>query len=80
MSEVEHVLDVQHRLGEGPRWNDEEQALYWVDIENDSFYRYYPTDGTFEGFGVGMPVGALAFREAGGARRSGAVGLRQIAA
>ncbi|MDQ5826379.1 MAG: SMP-30/gluconolactonase/LRE family protein [Chloroflexota bacterium] len=66
MSEVEHVLDVQHRLGEGPRWNADEQALYWVDTENDSFYRYYPGDGTFEGFGVGMPVGALAFREAGG--------------
>ncbi|MDQ3705082.1 MAG: SMP-30/gluconolactonase/LRE family protein [Chloroflexota bacterium] len=66
MSEVEHVLDVQHKLGEGPRWNADEQALYWVDIENDSFYRYYPGDGTFEGFGVGMPVGALAFREAGG--------------
>ena len=66
MSEVEHVLDVQHRLGEGPRWNSDEQALYWVDIENDSFYRYYPGDGTFEGFGVGMPVGALAFREVGG--------------
>lgn len=66
MSEVEHVLDVQHRLGEGPRWNADEQVLYWVDIENDSFYRYYPGDGTFEGFGVGMPVGALAFREAGG--------------
>ncbi|HEX8599068.1 MAG TPA: SMP-30/gluconolactonase/LRE family protein [Chloroflexia bacterium] len=66
MSEVEHVLDVQHRLGEGPRWNSDEHALYWVDIENDSFYRYYPDDGTYEGFGVGMPVGALAFREAGG--------------
>lgn len=66
MSEVEHILDVQHRLGEGPRWNIDEQALYWVDIENDSFYRYYPGDGTFEGVGVGQPVGALAFRETGG--------------
>jgi sugar lactone lactonase YvrE len=66
MSAVEHVLDVQHRLGEGPRWHAEEQALYWVDIENDSVYRYYPGDGTYEGFGVGMPVGALGFREAGG--------------
>lgn len=66
MSEVEHVLGVQNRLGEGPRWNVDEQALYWVDIENDSFYRYYPGGGTYEGFGVGMLVGALAFREAGG--------------
>lgn len=66
MSEVERVLDAQHRLGEGPRWNADEQALYWVDIENDSFYRHFPGDGTYEGFGVGMPVGALGFREAGG--------------
>lgn len=66
MSKVEHILEVQNRLGEGPRWHPEEQALYWVDIENDYFYRYFPRNGDAEGFSVGMPVGALGFREAGG--------------
>lgn len=66
MSEVEHVLAVQNRLGEGPRWNGEEQALYWVDIENDAFHRFDPATGEHERCVVGLPVGALGFRAAGG--------------
>jgi sugar lactone lactonase YvrE len=31
MVEVEHFLPVQNKLGEGPVWSVEEQALYWVD-------------------------------------------------
>jgi sugar lactone lactonase YvrE len=66
VSEVEHVLAVQNRLGEGPRWNGEEQALYWVDIENDAFHRFDPATGEHERCVVGLPVGALGFRAAGG--------------
>jgi sugar lactone lactonase YvrE len=66
VSEVERVLPVQNRLGEGPRWNVEEQALYWVDIENDAFYRFDPGTGEQERCVVGLPVGALGFRAAGG--------------
>jgi len=32
MAEVENILSVQNILGEGPLWNIEEQALYWVDL------------------------------------------------
>src|SRR2546422_159231 len=42
------------------------QALYWVDIENNCFYRFYPTTGKYEVFDVGVPVGVLALRAAGG--------------
>ncbi len=66
MSEVEHVLAVQNRLGEGPRWNVDEQALYWVDIENDAFHRFDPATGAQERCVVGLPVSALGFRAAGG--------------
>jgi sugar lactone lactonase YvrE len=66
VSEVEHVLAVQNRLGEGPRWNVDEQALYWVDIENDAFHRFHPAPGAQERCVVGLPVGALGFRAAGG--------------
>jgi hypothetical protein len=34
MSNVEHILAVHNTLGEGPVWNADEQALYWVDINN----------------------------------------------
>ena len=66
MNQVKHVLTVQNKLGEGPVWSAEEQALYWVDIENNSFYRYYPTTSKYESFDVGVPIGVLALRSAGG--------------
>ena len=66
MNQVEHVLTVQNKLGEGPVWSAEEQALYWVDIENNSFFRYFPTTSKYETFDVGVPIGVLALRAAGG--------------
>jgi sugar lactone lactonase YvrE len=36
---VEHVLSIQNQLGEGPLWNSDEGALYWVDILADCYYR-----------------------------------------
>lgn len=74
MDEVEHLLSVQNKLGEGPLWNPEEQALYWVDIYGNCFYCFVPATGTLEAFDVGVSVGALAMREVGGlvmATRSG---------
>jgi sugar lactone lactonase YvrE len=64
--EVEHLLGVQNRLGEGPRWNAGEQKLYWVDIEQHFVYRYDPATARHERFDVGQPVGALGFRQGGG--------------
>jgi sugar lactone lactonase YvrE len=66
MSEVEHVLAVNNKLGEGPVWCSEEQALYWVDIESNCFYRMYPTSMKYEVFEVGLPIGVLALRASGG--------------
>lgn len=66
MYEVEHVLGSQNKLGEGPVWSSEEQALYWVDIESNCFCRLYPTTGKYEVFDAGVPVGVLALRASGG--------------
>lgn len=66
VNDVEHMLSVQNMLGEGPLWNPEEQALYWVDIYGNCFYRYTLATGKLEAFDVGVPVGVLAMREAGG--------------
>jgi sugar lactone lactonase YvrE len=63
---AEHLLPVQNRLGEGPRWNADEGLLYWVDIENSCYHRYAPATGRQEKVDVGLPVGVLAFREKGG--------------
>ena len=66
VEKAEHLLPVQNRLGEGPRWNADEGRLYWVDIESNCYYRYDPATGQQERIGVGLPVGVLAFREKGG--------------
>lgn len=66
MNEVERVLAAQNKLGEGPVWSSEEQALYWVDIESNCFCRLYPTTGKYEVFDVGVPVGVLTLRASGG--------------
>lgn len=66
MREVEHILAVQARLGEGPIWNMAERKLYFVDIEGGAFHRYDPLAGSDEVFTVGLPLGCLAFRASGG--------------
>ena len=63
---AEHILAVQCRLGEGPRWHPDEHRLYWVDIEQNGIYRLDPATGQYERFDLGLPVGAVAFREKGG--------------
>jgi sugar lactone lactonase YvrE len=64
--EVEHVLSVQNKLGEGPVWSPDEQTLYWVDIQNHLVYRFYPANGTYEVFDVGIAITVLAPRASGG--------------
>ena len=66
MYQVETVLNVQNKLGEGPLWHPEEHTLYWVDIEGHRFHRLNPATGQHEVFEVGLPLGTLAFREKGG--------------
>jgi sugar lactone lactonase YvrE len=66
MEQLERLLHLNHRLGEGPVWNVSEHALYWVDILENRFYRYYPSTGAVEHFDVGQPIGVLRFRKSGG--------------
>ena len=42
VNQLEHLLNVQNELGEGPVWNVQQQALYWVDIKQSRLYRYFP--------------------------------------
>ncbi len=41
----ELLVDLPTETGEGPLWNDIEQALYWVDIPPGRLYRYDPATG-----------------------------------
>jgi sugar lactone lactonase YvrE len=66
VSKVEHTLAVQNVLGEGPVWDVDEQALYWVDIVSNCYFRLHPATGALERVEVGVPIGVLALRASGG--------------
>jgi sugar lactone lactonase YvrE len=59
----------EHRchLGEGPLWDQQEQALYWVDSYGPTLYRYASDSGQTELWQLpGKQVGSIALRERGG--------------
>jgi sugar lactone lactonase YvrE len=64
-------------LGEGPVWDDRDQALYWVDIPEGRVHRM-DAAGAFTTWDVGQPAGAVVPRASGGlvvAVRDGFVAL-----
>ena len=46
----EVAVSITNELGEGPIWSPVEQALYWVDIVGQKFFRFIPTPGRFKPF------------------------------
>lgn len=63
---AEPVLASQNRLGEGPIWSIEEQALYWVDIVAPAVHRFRPSDNAHDHWPMPEHVGSLSVRSAGG--------------
>jgi len=61
-----NVYPCQNIIGEGPLWNVEEQAIYWVDIDGKNIQRFYPETGKYDSFDVPVKVCLMAFREKGG--------------
>jgi sugar lactone lactonase YvrE len=53
-------------LGESPVWNEEENCLYWVDIEGQTFNRFDPTTSKNIAINTEIRVSAIAQRELGG--------------
>ncbi len=66
MSELELVLDCKNQLGEGPTWNADEGALYWVDILANCFHRLNPVTGEQRRYDVDTMVGTVVARASGG--------------
>lgn len=66
MSGLERALPAGAELGEGARWDERSQTLYWVDILKGRVHAYTPAAASCRTIAVGQPVGALALREAGG--------------
>ena len=64
--EAKSLIPSQNQLGEGPLWNVDEQALYWVDIYGKRIERYDPQTGQRRTFHLPCQVGTVAFRKKGG--------------
>lgn len=71
MPHIECVAPVQAILGEGPIWNVEEQALYFIDAWQPLILRWRPSDARLHTWRLPEalncePIGSLVFRERGG--------------
>ncbi|MBN9390108.1 MAG: SMP-30/gluconolactonase/LRE family protein [Chloroflexi bacterium] len=64
--EAEHFLATQNSLGEGALWSVDEQALYWVDLDSNYFYRWDYRTGQQRTYDAGQLVGCLRLRANGG--------------
>lgn len=69
---IECVVDAANHLGEGPVWDVEERALYWVDgtgrrVGNPSIWRLDPVTGRTRNWSLDHDVGAMALRRDGNA-------------
>lgn len=66
MVDVKCVWPAAAVVGEGPVWDEEEQALYWVDIKAPAVHRYVPTTGSTESWPMPERIGCIARRQRGG--------------
>jgi sugar lactone lactonase YvrE len=65
--EVVCIYQANNVCGEGPVWDAEEQALYWIDITDPKLYKRREGDGLVTSWPIPCTIGALALRKAGGA-------------
>src|SRR5579884_1729929 len=63
---MEVVADYGDLCGEGPLWNEREQALYWTDITGKRFYRCAWPAGQHRLIHHGFEIAGFAFQERGG--------------
>ena len=63
-----HKIETERdRLGEGPLWDSQDQALYWIDSLGCSIRRLDPSNGEVENWPVPDMIGSMALRKSGGA-------------
>ena len=66
MNQSRHLFSAQATLGEGPLWDEREQKLWWIDVEEGLVFRYDPASNINERFVVGQRVGTVVLRDNGG--------------
>lgn len=82
MSQVKTLLKIDAKLGECPRWDQESQCLYWVDIENFRLNQFNPESGDNQVLQLDEEIGCFALKEGGGfiaGLRSGFASIESMA-
>ncbi|MEM6430968.1 MAG: SMP-30/gluconolactonase/LRE family protein [Deinococcota bacterium] len=64
--ELVSVYPANDSLGEGPVWNSDEQALYWLDILNFRLQRWQPDTNDYQAWTLPCEIGSYAFCETAG--------------
>lgn len=65
-AEISVSVSSQNSLGEGVMWSDDEQSVYWVDIDKAELWSYEPHSGSASTRGLEDAICSFAFREQGG--------------
>lgn len=63
---IERVSAPQGQVAEGPVWDVDEQALYWIDIIGKTVFRYSPATKQTQQWSVPNIIGSMAVRQQGG--------------
>lgn len=63
MKKVELALAVKANLGECPRWDEQKQLLYWVDINEFELHRFDPKTGEDDFLRFNEEVGCFSLRK-----------------
>jgi len=72
---IDVLVDVKTKLGEGPLWDVESQRLYWLDGVAGTIFRCAPDGSEVRAWDLPSRIGSMALREAGGALVALANGL-----
>lgn len=64
---IEAIEGVKNQLGEGPVWDVDEKALFWIDGNAPAIYRLDPKTGHVREWKMPKQIGSFALRIKGGA-------------
>lgn len=76
--QIELVVDARAATGECPTWNENERALYWVDIEEPALHRLDPATGCDKSWETPSQIGAFALCRSGAIIAALRTGLAKI--
>ena len=72
------IFDGKATLAEGPGWDEERQAIVWVDIEKGKVSRFYPSTHRNETWAISQKVGCIVRTSKGDLLAGGQEGLLKL--